>query len=70
MHPSRQDAHRASDGAERKREGRVYVLEEKVEAAAAPNGGFNLLQNGMKAFMCMYLLSSFTGKEMRLREVK
>ena len=59
-----------SGGAERKREGRVYVLEEKVEAAAAVNGGFNLLQYGMKAFMCIYLLSSFTGKEMSLRAVK
>ena len=41
-----------------------------MEAAAAVNGGFNLLQYGMKAFMCIYLLSSFTGKEMRLRAVK
>ena len=71
MHASQQtDAHSTSGGAERKREGRVYVLEEKVEAAAAVNGGFNLLQYGMKAFMCIYLLSSFTGKEMSLRAVK
>lgn len=54
MHASQQtDAHSASGGAERKKEGRVYVLEEKVEAAAALNGAFSLLQYGIKAFMCI-----------------
>lgn len=36
-----------------KGKGRVYVLGEKVEAGTALNGVFNLLQYGIKAFMCI-----------------
>lgn len=53
LHPSRQMPTPPVVEQKGQREGRVYVLEETVEAAAALNGAFFLLRYGMEAFMCI-----------------